>query len=255
MTAMLASVRTRDEALLALAGGTDIVDLKDPARGALGALDQATARSIVEAIAGRAPVSATIGDLPSMVPDEMLAAARDTAASGVDFVKAGFFPAATPAACARALAAFARRTPVVAVLFADLDPDLALIDTLAECGFAGAMLDTAHKSSGPLQRHVDTTTLAQFVRRTRERGLFVGLAGSLREADVPALLALEPDYLGFRGALCAAGRRSAALDAAAVARMRAAIPRRSAPFTGYVAGTSTSSPSATPPDSIRVSRV
>ncbi len=70
MTAMLASVRTLDEALLALAGGADIIDLKDPARGALGALDQATARNIVAAIGGRAPVSATIGDLPSMVPAE-----------------------------------------------------------------------------------------------------------------------------------------------------------------------------------------
>jgi uncharacterized protein (UPF0264 family) len=254
MTAMLASVRTVDEALLALAGGADIVDLKDPARGALGALDQATARSIVAGIAGRAPVSATIGDLPSMDPEEMLAAARRTAAVGVNFVKAGFFPAATQAACARALATLARRTPVVAVLFADLSPDLALIDTLAECGFAGAMLDTADKSSGPLQRHLDTTTLVQFVRRTRERGLFAGLAGSLREDDVAPLLTLEPDYLGFRGALCAAGWRSGALDAGAVARIRAAIPRGSAPFTGYPAGTRTSSPSAAPPESIRVSR-
>jgi uncharacterized protein (UPF0264 family) len=229
MTAMLASVRTLDEALFAVAGGADIVDLKEPGRGALGALDQATARGIVAAIGGRAPVSATIGDLPSMAPDEMLTAARQTAATGVDFVKAGFFPAPTQTACAQALAPLARRTPIVAVLFADLGLDLALIDTLAQCGFAGAMLDTAQKNSGPLRRHLDVATLSEFVRCARDHGLFAGLAGSLREEDVPALLALDPDYLGFRGALCAAGQRSGALDAGAFARIRAAIPRRPAP--------------------------
>jgi dihydroneopterin aldolase len=226
---MLASVRTLEEALLALAGGADIIDLKEPARGALGALDQAAARSIVAAIGGRAPVSATIGDLPSMVPEEMLAAARQTAATGVNFVKAGMLPAPTQAACAQALAPLARHTPVVAVLFADLAPDLALIDTLAEFGFAGAMLDTARKNSGPLRRHLDSTTLSEFIRRARGRGLFAGLAGSLCEEDVPALLALDPDYLGFRGALCAGSERSGALDASAFARIRAAIPRGPVP--------------------------
>jgi (5-formylfuran-3-yl)methyl phosphate synthase len=229
MTAMLASVRTVEEALLALEGGADIIDLKDPARGALGALDPDTAHSIVGAIAGRVPSSATIGDLPSMIPAEMLAAAERTAASGVNFVKAGFFSAPTQVACAQALTPLAQRTPLVAVLFADLEPDFALIETLAECGFAGAMLDTARKNSGPLLRHLDLGTLAEFVRRSRAVGLFTGLAGSLREADVGALLALDPDYLGFRGALCAAAQRAGTLDANAFGRIRAAIPQTALP--------------------------
>ncbi len=111
------------------------------------------------------------------------------------------------------------------------------------------MLDTAHKNSGPLRRHLDVAALSEFVRRARDHGLFAGLAGSLREEDVPALLALDPDYLGFRGALCAAGQRSGALDADAFARIRAAIPAtgRSAsvkhPRLARGGVTSTSSPS------------
>jgi dihydroneopterin aldolase len=229
MTAMLASVRTVAEALLALESGADIIDLKDPAQGALGALDADTARAIVRAIAGRARSSATIGDLPSMIPAEMLAAADRTAATGVNFVKAGFFSAPTQVACAHALAPLARRAPLVAVLFADLEPDFALIATLAECGFAGVMLDTARKNSGPLLRHLGLSALAEFVRRARAAGLFTGLAGSLREADVDALLALDPDYLGFRGALCAAAQRIGTLDANAFSRIRAAIPRTAWP--------------------------
>jgi (5-formylfuran-3-yl)methyl phosphate synthase len=51
-----------------------------------------------------------------------------------------------------------------------------------------------------------------------------GLAGSLRLADVAPLLALAPDYLGFRGALCEAGRTSV-IDPERVRAVRAAIDR------------------------------
>jgi hypothetical protein len=68
-------------------------------------------------------------------------------------------PAPSQAACARALAPLAGGLPVVAVLFADLIHDPALVETLAECGFAGAMLDTAGKTSGSLLGHLDLVTL------------------------------------------------------------------------------------------------
>ena len=64
MTLFLASVRDPAEAELALAAGADIVDLKDPGQGALGAVAPGVIAACVAAIAGRAPVSATIGDLP-----------------------------------------------------------------------------------------------------------------------------------------------------------------------------------------------
>ena len=59
----------------------------------------------------------------------------------------------------------------------------------------------------------------------KDHGLTVGLAGSLRQEHVPALLALEPDLLGFRGALCQDGVRGGALDPAACRAVRALIPR------------------------------
>ena len=74
MTAMLASVRTLDEALLALRLGADLIDLKEPSRGALGALDHAAVRVMVRAVGGRRALSATIGDIPEMEPGEMVAA-------------------------------------------------------------------------------------------------------------------------------------------------------------------------------------
>ena len=95
MTLFLASVRNSEEAELVLGAGADIVDLKDPAKGALGAVDPATLRDTIRVIAGRAPVSATVGDLP-MDASSVTAAVQATAASGVDDVKLGVMPGGDP---------------------------------------------------------------------------------------------------------------------------------------------------------------
>ena len=57
----------------------------------------------------------------------------------------------------------------------------------------------------------------------RQAGLLAGLAGSLTLDDVDPLLALRPDYLGFRGALCRGRRRVAQLDPDRVAAVRLRI--------------------------------
>jgi dihydroneopterin aldolase len=224
MTLMLASVTGPAEAELALAHGADIIDLKDPARGALGALDPAVVREAVGAIAGRRPTSAVTGDLP-MDPEAIVAAAQEMAAAGVDYVKVGLFPGDRRADCIRALAPLARRTRVVGVMFADRGADLDLLPLMREAGFGGAMLDTAAKGAGRLLDHADAAMLGGFVRHCRAHALSTGLAGSLEAPDVPRLLLLAPDFLGFRGALCAAHDRTAGLDPAAFAIIRELVPR------------------------------
>jgi uncharacterized protein (UPF0264 family) len=109
------------------------------------------------------------------------------------------------------------------VLLADLLPNLALIEPLAEAGFAAVMLDTAGKDGRSLLDHLAPSGLAAFVRRAHAAGLAAGLAGSLRLEHIPALLALDPDILGFRGALCRGASRTAPLDPARFARVRAAL--------------------------------
>jgi uncharacterized protein (UPF0264 family) len=112
----------------------------------------------------------------------------------------------------------------VAVLFADRWPYPGAPEALARAGFEGVMVDTADKSAGGLRRHLDEAALHGFLREAAAFGLFGGLAGSLARADIPALLALGPDVIGFRGALCAGGARTAGLDPAALRAVRAAIP-------------------------------
>ena len=224
MTGMLASVENLDEALVALEAAADIIDLKAPAFGALGALPVDQVRDIVAAIRGRRPVSATVGDLP-MNPKIVRPAVEAMAATGVDYVKIGFFPGGDWNATLAALAdATARGARLVAVLFGDRRPDWAVVETLADAGFHGVMLDTLDKSGGALTQVCPLENLRAFVAAAKRRRLLCGLAGSLRQADIPVLLELAPDYLGFRGALCRLARRTAALDRDAVRAVRACIP-------------------------------
>ena len=96
-------------------------------------------------------MSAVTGNLPTQ-PDLLGPAAEAMAETGVAFVKIGLFPGGEPLAAIKALAPLARRTRLIAVLFADLAPDLSLLPRLAEAGFAGAMLDTARKGKRPAAR-------------------------------------------------------------------------------------------------------
>jgi uncharacterized protein (UPF0264 family) len=224
VTGFLASVTSMPEAEIAISGGADILDLKDPSRGALGALEPTTVSACVAGIARRRIVSATAGDLP-MEPEPVTGAVRRLAALGVDIVKIGVFPEGDARACIAALAEDTRRgTRLVAVMFADRAPDLELLPRLRDAGFIGAMLDTAGKSSGGLRRHLATDVLGDFVATARELGLMSGLAGSLHVEDVAPLAALGPDYLGFRGGICDSGRQSA-LSADRICEVRGAIDR------------------------------
>jgi len=222
MTGFLASVTSSAEAEIVLNAGADIIDLKDPESGALGALPAPVIREAVRAVARRRTVSATAGDLP-MHPQVVADAVDRIAALGVDIVKVGLFAGGDPLACIAALAKQAASgTRIVAVLFADQAPDFALINLLHEAGFVGAMLDTADKGAGGLRRHLGDAILGHFVERVSRCGMLSGLAGSLGLADIAPLARHAPDYLGFRGALCKDGRTST-LDPERVRTVRTAI--------------------------------
>ncbi|WP_026611023.1 (5-formylfuran-3-yl)methyl phosphate synthase [Methylocaldum szegediense] len=215
MTGMLASVVSLAEALQVREIGVDIIDLKNPAQGALGALPVAEVGRIVGCLNSGPPVSATIGDVP-MDPDVVKPAVEAMASTGVDYVKIGFFPGGDWGGVICGLSPLAGRgVRLVAVLFGDESPELDWIKELATAGFVGAMLDTRDKSKGSLRQACSDDFLRAFVSETRGRGLLCGLAGSLRVPDIAPLLALKPDYLGFRGALCG-GERTDALDSESV---------------------------------------
>jgi FolB domain-containing protein len=162
------------------------------------------------------------GDLP-MEPGLVAATVRAIAATGVDYVKLGIFPGGDPSGCIEGLVEIAAGTKLVAVFFADASPDFSLLPLLKRCGFAGAMIDTRNKAAGRLLDHCDMPRLLGFVQDCHAIGMIAGLAGSLETPDIPRLLVLAPDLLGFRGALCGAGRASG-LDLGRTQAVRGLIP-------------------------------
>ncbi len=200
MTALLASVRNPSEARAVAAGGATWIDLKEPAAGALGAVERAVVTAVAREFGATHRISATIGDCwetPGLIAPRVAAM---TAPPSPQLLSA------LAAACRDAAAR------VIVVCFAERPPSAADLDLLAATGIAGLMLDTAEKGGPRLPELLTGPELASFVARARELGLLSGLAGRLRAEDVPAVARAAPDYLGFRGALCEGGARSAAVD-------------------------------------------
>jgi dihydroneopterin aldolase len=221
MSLMLASVTGPEEAEIAVRQGADIVDLKDVGSG-FGAVAPEVVRETVAAVARRRPVSAVVGEAADL--ERSIAAGSELAAAGPAYLKIGLPPAALRDDFIRALALLARRAELIGVMFADDGADIAFIPVMAASGFAGVMLDTARKTGARLLDHMDVTALARFVDAAHAHRLMAGLAGSLETPDIPRLLPLKPDVLGFRRALCAGHDRQARVDPGAVAAVRALIP-------------------------------
>ncbi len=222
MTKMLASVVDTLEAETVIRAGADIIDLKNPHNGALGALPIERIRSIVDQVAQRRPVSATIGDLPPD-PVKLTDAILRTVCSGVDYVKAGFLSNDNLCNCLHSIAKITADHAVIAVLFADRRPPLDNLSDFADAGFRGVMLDTAEKQNGHLLQHIGLARLNEFVEDAKHLGLLSGLAGSLRLQDIPRLLPLGADYLGFRGALCESSNRVEGVKPRQVLAIRNAV--------------------------------
>lgn len=220
MTGMLASVNSLKEAQLVLPTGVDILDLKNPEKGALGALPLKTVKSIVQEVNGKTLVSATIGDLP-MKPEIIANAVNLMASTGVDYIKIGFFPDGDWQGCLDKLAGLNfKALKLIAVLFADTQPDLDFIPKLKSAGFTGVMLDTMDKNKGRLTQLMNAPAIQKFSRSVKEAEMLCGLAGSLRLSDIPLLMPYKANYLGFRGALCLEQNRTLALDEKAIKKIR-----------------------------------
>ena len=212
---LLVSVTSAVDAAAALAGGADLVDAKDPAAGALGAVSIEQFRRIVAAVAGARPVTAALGDAADEPAIEQTA--RAFAGLGASFVKIGFAGIVSAEPVAALLAAAgrgARRgsgSGVVAVAYADADragsiSPLRIVDVAARAGATGVLLDTFDKQQGGLRELVAWRALTDWVASAHDAGLFVAIAGKLTASDLPYVRDAGADIAGVRGAACDGGR-------------------------------------------------
>ncbi len=199
--------------------GVDVIDLKDPSVGALGALDVEVVRQIAHEIDGHALVTATVGEghatIEALKADIVLYAGL-----GIDVVKVAVSPLFQQTQVLTELKDLtAQGIKLVAVFFADQPLDFSLIVRLQLSGFYGAMLDTQDKHSSLLAMQ-PAAVLEQFVRSCKQHDLIVGLAGSVNAQHLDALLALAPTFIGMRGGVCSQQKRASSLDVARVENVK-----------------------------------
>ena len=92
---LLVSVVAPDEVAAAIAGGADIVDVKNPAEGSLGAPSPALLRAVRAQVTLPVQVSVALGDAPHL-PGTLALAAAGAAACGADYLKVGLFGSSSP---------------------------------------------------------------------------------------------------------------------------------------------------------------
>jgi (5-formylfuran-3-yl)methyl phosphate synthase len=224
-TQLLVSVRSADEAATALQSAVDVIDIKEPARGPLGAADPGVIGQIVECVGGERPVSVALGELLEFD----LRGGADL--PHVDYLKLGLAGCAKLAEWPRLwqrawqpLPASARR---VAVAYADAPVARApgwtdILQPARDCGCSVLLLDTFDKCGGGLLDWLDHAALCRVRRATQGVGLQLALAGSLTRSQIVQLLDVQADFIAVRAAACR-GQRQGELSAECIEEILAAL--------------------------------
>jgi len=206
MSNLLISVRSVEEAKAALEGGADLIDVKEPTRGPLGAADHDVIENIILEVNGRVPVSAAMGEWSEW--DENQSQQIPQRLTFLKWGLAGIGPVNQ-----HEVWKIRRRYQERAVLVAYADFERAksidpedLVEISFESRFKTFLIDTAIKDGSTLLDWVDFKKLARWRLRLAEAGAKIALAGSLDEETIRLLAPLQPDWFAVRGAACDGGR-------------------------------------------------
>lgn len=214
---LLVSAINLEEAKEAVKGGADILDVKNPKEGSLGANFPWVIREISD-YAENMIISTTIGDVPYK-PGTVSLAALGSAVSGSNYVKVGLYgpknydeAVDVMNAVTKTIHDYDDSITVVACGYADAykvgSVESGQIPEVAhDTGCDIAMLDTYVKDGHRLTDHLNKNQLKDFVDKSHDYNLKVALAGSVNEGDVQLLEDINCDIMGVRGCVCTGGDR------------------------------------------------
>lgn len=222
---LLVSVRDVAEAQAALDGGADWIDLKEPARGALGAVDADVAREVVSLVGERASISAACGELLDWPQSP---ARRLLAVDGIEQLKLGLAGCRDRAwrddwLAAQREAADAGKN-LVAVIYADAEqagaPSPAeIVEFAGSHGAKWLLVDTFDKHQGVLGDFLSGEELRALFAGARSQGMTTAAAGRLTADAMATLPRSVVDVAAVRSAACG-GERHAPVSVASVTRLK-----------------------------------
>jgi uncharacterized protein (UPF0264 family) len=232
---LLVSVRSKIEAIEAIAGGVDILDIKEPANGSLGMATSGVISEIAETVHRQTkpvPVSVALGELIDWTNEAPLLP------TSVTFAKVGLSGLQRQPDWRRSWLSFRnhcetlRQQPIrwVAVAYADAveasSPTLPeILQAAIETGCAGFLIDTHGKAGKSLLDHVPVAQLCEIAEECHRARIFLAIAGRLTIETLPEVCDCQPDILAIRSAACQHGNRQDSVEASRVASFRDAIHR------------------------------
>ncbi len=222
-TKLLVSVRDANEALAALDGGADVIDIKEPRRGALGPAPEVW-HATAACVAGRRPVSAALGELL-----QWRAAPLPRIPEGITWVKFGLAGAGQidwRKRWQRVIGDLPRHVRPVLVAYADWKraeaPAWEEVAAFAQAHVGMLLIDTWAKDGTDLWDYLDAGALAQLAGRCRQHECRLAVGGSLSLATIPLALRCRCEWVAVRGAACE-GDRTDAVSAARVERLKECV--------------------------------
>ncbi|MCI0702105.1 MAG: (5-formylfuran-3-yl)methyl phosphate synthase [Planctomycetia bacterium] len=222
---LLVSVRSADEVASALAGGADIIDVKEPAKGPLAPAEAEVVASVIDEVDGAVPVSAALGEWsPNAITE-----AHWHLELPLQYVKWGLAGYSPTPGWGEDLLDTRRELPIgmemVAVAYADWERAKSV--SPAEVAkfakrfrFKAFLLDTWGKDGKTLLDFMTPKEVAELVDGLKRVYTTVAIGGSLRPEHVKQLKGVNPDYFAVRSSACAAGKRDGVIDSTRVRKWK-----------------------------------
>lgn len=213
MTQLLVSVADAQEAREAVENGADLIDVKDPTAGSLGAATVEKQREVIMAVASRFPVSVALGELLDLPNNDKTKLPQPLA-----FAKVGLSHCRSNSDWLQRWRAWQQslsaNIQAVAVSYVDWQtcgapsPGEIIQQLVVPSRCRILLFDTFDKRQGSLLDHCSLPVLRDLCASLRSHDCRIVLAGSLQLQLLPALLPLQADYVAVRGAVCREERTS-----------------------------------------------
>jgi len=213
-------VRNPEEAQICVAEQVDLVDVKEPAHGPMGAADVAVLQAVVAAVGGRCRVTAAGGELrdwrasgaqPQPVHGELAMLKVGLAGYGDDASWADHLRIVHDNLRSAVAAGSASQLQLVPVAYADhaaanSPRPLDAIQLIKDSGLRWLMIDTFDKSSRGVFELLSDSQISSLVLASQQAGLGIALAGRIGLAELSHAARTGADVVGVRGAVCRGGR-------------------------------------------------
>ncbi len=222
---LLVSVRSAEEVAAALAGGADIIDVKEPSKGPLAPAEAEVVAAVIDAVHGRVPVSAALGEWSP----HAITAAHWHLELPLQYVKWGLAGYAHTPGWGEDLLDTRRELPIatemVLVAYADWEraksiPPAEVAKFAKRFRFKAFLLDTFGKDGKTLLDFMKPAEIADIVDGLKRVYTTVAVGGSLRPEHLKQLKGVMPHYYAVRSSVCAANKRDGLIDVARVRKWK-----------------------------------